>query len=147
MRRLPAVAVLLTASLLLPGVSSAATPPKTGAYVGTTSEKGSVAFTVSKSAATVQSFTAQLGYNGKCGQGGGPGFEISIPSMKLSKAGGFTATTTGVAGKTKGTIKIAGKLSRTTARGTIVEPIPWFKCQAPNQKINPYSETFTAKTH
>lgn len=118
---------------------------KAGAYSGTTSESEPVSFTVAAGGTSVSALKASLGYNGKCGQGGGPGFAIDVAKASLSKSGTFTATTTGTAGSAKGAITIDGTISGGSAHGTIIEPKPYFTCRAPNQKVNPYSETFTAK--
>jgi hypothetical protein len=119
---------------------------KAGAYAGTTSESNPVSFTVAANHASVTSFKASLAYNGKCGQGGGPGFEVDVAKTAISKHGTFSATVTATAGSAKGAISISGALSGSSAHGTISEHTPFFVCHAPNQKVNPYFETFTAKT-
>jgi hypothetical protein len=118
---------------------------KPGAYAGTTSESSPVSFTVAANHASVTSFKALLAYNGKCGQGGGPGFEVTVAKTAISKSGTFVATATATAGKAKGVISISGTLSGGSAHGTLSEHKPFFVCPAPNQKVNPYFETFTAK--
>ncbi len=112
-----------------------------GPYAGMSSEKAAVTFTVS--GRTIRSFKTTIGYNGKCGQGGGPGFNIDASKVSLAKNGTFSATITLVGpGKAvpnhTGTLK--GKASGSKVSGTIVDlTTAKFKC-------NGYTETFTA-TH
>ena len=138
----PAVFLAVSAigSMLAPGASAA---PKNGSYAGTTSEKSPITFTVAGK--SVKAITSSLGYDGKCGQGGGPGFSFVAPSAAIGAGGRFTATVTASAGSVKGVIQITGVISGSSAHGTISEPKPYFTCKAPNQKVNPYSETFSAK--
>ncbi len=125
-------------------VPTASAAPKQGSYSGTTSEKAPITFKVAGK--TVKAITSSLGYNGKCGSGGGPGFSFVVPSAAIGAGGRFTVTVTAHAGSAKGVIKISGVISGSSAHGTISEPTPFFTCQAPNQKVNPYSETFSANT-
>lgn len=118
---------------------------KAGSYAGTTSELDPVTFTVAANRTSVTSFKAALGYNGKCGQAGGPGFYFDVAKTAISKSGTFSATVTATAGDAKGVISISGTLSGGSAHGTVSEHTPFFVCHAPNQKVNPYLETFTAK--
>ena len=144
---LAGVTALLAATPLAQARSETASKaPASGTYNGTTSEKSTVTFSVGKGGKTITSFVSSLAYNGKCGQGGGPGFEINVSTMMVSKSGHFSATTIGKVNAATGTIQVAGKIAGHAAAGTIVEPKPFFTCRPPHQKVNPYSESFTAKT-
>jgi hypothetical protein len=146
MKRLVIVAGVLASVLALVAVASAASP-KSGKYVGKSSETPAapVTFTV-LGGQKITSFAGSLAYNGKCGQGGGPTFSFSVPSMQITAGGHFAATAQGADNATKGAIRITGIISNRSAHGSIVEPKPFFDCAAPDQKVNPYSETFTAST-
>jgi hypothetical protein len=150
--RLTGFAVVLTGALVVLGATPAAhgssKPPKSGKYVGKSSEGSApVSFTVSANGKKITSFTAALGYNGHCGQGGGPNFTFKVPAMTITAGGQFSTTTVGKDNAAHGTIQITGSIAKQSAHGTIAEPKPFFACHAPNQKVNPYSETFTAATH
>ena len=151
-RRLACSALVLSGALVLVSVTAAAQAsksPRSGKYVGKSSgaAAGPISFTVSAGGKKITSFTGTLGYNGKCGQGGGPDFTFKVPAMTIAANGSFSATTQGKDKAAKGTIQIKGIISKQSAHGTIVEPKPFFACRAPQQKVNPYSETFTASTH
>jgi uncharacterized membrane protein len=140
-RALLLVAVSLVAAAL---ASNACAAPKKGSYTGTTSERSPITFKVAGKKVTA--ITSSLGYDGKCGAGGGPGFTFVAPSTTIGAGGHFTVTVTAHAGTATGVIQISGLISGSSAHGTISEPKPYFTCHAPNQKVNPYSETFTANT-
>jgi hypothetical protein len=141
------LSLTVVSTILLGGVAAALTSRAVtaGAYSGTTSEHQPVTFTVAANRKSVRNFTSEVGYNGKCGQGGGPGFEFDIASMTLTAANTFTATVVAADNAVKSTLQISGKISGKSATGTILAPKPYFTCSAPNQKVNPYSATFTAK--
>lgn len=141
--RMPrAIALALLLSLALASVAFAASKaPKAGTYEGTSSEKGPVTLKVSKGGAAVVSFTTAIGYDGKCGQGGGPGFEPKVTNAPIKK-GRFSATVTfkgEVSSVGSKTGKVTGKFSGGKVTGTVV--IPSLKnstgCLA-------YSETYSA---
>jgi hypothetical protein len=120
---------------------------QSGSYEGTTGKTGgaSVTFTVAANGKRILGFSTSLGYNGKCGQGGGPGFEIKVASMAISKKGAFSAKTTGTfpaAGVKSIKVSVSGHISGSKASGTVLEPGD--RCSS--SSANPYSETFTA-TH
>ena len=152
-RRLACSALVLSSALVRVGATPAAQgsskPPKSGKYVGKSSgaAAGPVSFTVSAGGKKITSFTGTLGYNGKCGQGGGPNFTFKVPAMTIATNGSFSGATQGKDNAAKGTIQIRGIISKQSAHGTILEPKPFFACHAPDRKVNPYSETFTASTH
>lgn len=135
-----AAAIALAGSLALASVALAAgRPPKAGTYEGTSSESGTVTLKVSRGA--VVGFTTTIGYDGKCGQGGGPGFEPKVRHAVIRKDR-FSATVT-----FKGLVpsipskqgKVTGKFSGRKVTGTVV--IPSLKSTT---GCLSYSETYTA---
>lgn len=130
------------------GVAVAKAPSK-GSYQGLTSENIAVTFRVPAGGKSILNFTTALGYNGKCGQGGGPGFEINVKSIHVSH-GKFSATTKGTLHASVVvnpiTVKISGNISGKKATGTVAETGGKNQCTTLNKGANPYSETFTAST-
>ncbi len=143
-RALALAAVFLSFAVASAG-AAAGKGPAAGQYAGTTTETGAITFTVAKNGKAVQAFKVSLGYDGKCGPGGGPTFDLAVKSIALSATGAFHTSVTAHDNATAGVVTVTGTVSKSGARGTILEPKPFFACRAPNQKINPYSETFTAK--
>lgn len=154
MRRLPArgplLPVLVLALLVLAAVAAAAKTPKPvkgATYSGTTSEQIPVTFKVSRSGNQIKAFTTRLAYNGHCGQGGGPSYEIAVGTMGVGAGGRFSATTKaafkGVSAIKPVTVKVSGRISGRSASGSVVEP--GNRCSAPHKGVLPYSETFTAR--
>ncbi|HEY4896581.1 MAG TPA: hypothetical protein VII01_10875 [Solirubrobacteraceae bacterium] len=134
-----ALALALAAVLLL-GVGVALAKIKSGRYAGTTSEKGPVALTISGKKIT--HFKAILGYNGKCGPGGGPGLTAAPASMTIGSNGTFSQNTTlsltGISTPIHDPGRVFGKVSGSTATGTIEQFL--------HGKVNKcYIETFTAR--
>ena len=112
---------------------------KAGPYAGMTSEKIPVTFTVS--GRSIKTFRTQIGYNGRCGQGGGPGYAISVASIALKRDGSFSAKVTlvgpvAIVKSVRGTL--TGKASGSSVHGTIVD------LATAKQKCNGYTATFTA---
>jgi hypothetical protein len=149
-RALPSVA--LACALLAVGAGAVAAksvkgPLKGAAYGGTTSERVPVTFKVSGNGKRIVSFSTSLGYDGDCGQGGGPAFEVKIPSIAIAAGGRFSATAKGtlsgaIAHVEPITVKVAGRISGAKASGTVRQP--GNVCQAPHKGRLSYSETFTA---
>jgi hypothetical protein len=115
--------------------------PKAGTYVGTSSEKSLVTFKVSTGGASVQGFKTRIGYNGKCGQGGGPGYEAAIAKIPIRK-GSFAITSSfkgPVASVPSQPGRVTGKFSGNTVKGTVRVPSLKFRkiCLA-------YTETYSA---
>jgi hypothetical protein len=142
-RRARAVlATMLSLSLLLAAVALAAKKaPKPGTYEGTSSEKSPVTFKVASGGTAIQSFKTAIGYNGKCGQGGGPGYtatagRIAIQNGSFAIATSFKGPVASVASKQG---KITGKFSGTTVTGTVGIPSLKFKAICPA-----YVETYRA---
>jgi len=126
---------------LVVGAAAAATGPK--AFSGTTSERGTVSFEVVGK--HVMAFSTALGYDGNCGQGGGPGYTVKVASIKITSGGRFSATTTGVGpvpSVASVKIRVAGRIKAKHATGSVVEPKHF--CAAPNQTKLSYAATFTA---
>jgi hypothetical protein len=123
---------------LVLGTAVALAAVKAGRYSGTTSEKGPVTLTVANGKIT--GFHAELGYNGRCGQGGGPVLTASPGSIPIHN-GRFSAN---VRLRLKTVVNdagtIEGRASGSKVSGTIVELL--------NGKANRcYTETFTARRH
>jgi hypothetical protein len=136
------VAAVLVVSLVLAAVALAAKKaPKAGTYEGTSSETGPVTLKVSKGGGAVVGFKTAIGYDGKCGQGGGPGFEPQIARAPI-KNGRFAVTVT-----FKGEVpsipskkgKVTGRFSGGTVTGTVA--IPSLKSKS---GCLPYTETYSA---
>lgn len=144
------VCVLLAVVIGSTGVAVAGAPVKNAGYSGLTSEKGLVSFKVSPNGKRILNFVTTLGYNGKCGQGGGPGYEIKIGSIAIHAHGKFAATTKGrlpsaLVHVKPITVKLSGHISGKHAGGTVAQ-VGFFPCTTVQKGANPYSETFTAAT-
>ncbi len=128
------LAAVLILSLLLAAVALAAKKaPEAGTYEGTSSEKSQVTFKVSSGGTAIQSFKTTIGYNGKCGQGGGPGYTAAAGRIAI-KNGSFSITTSfkgPVASVASKQGKITGKFSGTTVTGTVGIPSLKFKAICP----------------
>src|ERR1700733_7584301 len=86
------VAVAVTASLAL---AAKPHPVKGASYSGSTTEHTPVTFMVSASGKAIKHFASALGYNGACGQGGGPGYQFNDASLTIKAKGKFTGTVRG----------------------------------------------------
>jgi hypothetical protein len=139
--------VLPCALLILAAAAGAARAPTKGAtYSGMTSPPGAsaVTFKVSANGKQVLNFATYLGYDGKCGQGGGPTYKVKARSLALH-GGRFAGTAKGTLGTIKPvTVKISGRIAGPNASGSVVEPAG-FRCKSIDKGANAYSETFTAK--
>lgn len=133
--------LLALGAVALGAVALAATKPphKAGLYSGSSAEGESVTFRVSSSGTSIESFKTTIGYNGKCGAGGGPGFFPEASRIPI-KRGRFS-----IAVKFKGEVpsvspvsgKITGKFSGTTVTGTVT--------RTGVSGCNGYSTTYVAK--
>jgi hypothetical protein len=131
-------------ALLLCGVGVAVAAVKAGTYTGITSEKEKISFKVSSDRRHILGFTVYLGYNGKCGQGGGPSFKVKTGSIALTSHGSFTLKTKAagpVASVKPVPVRISGRISGRRASGNVVD-LSAFKC---SNGANPYAESFTAQ--
>lgn len=143
---LPMLAFALLALAAVAVAAKAPKPVKGATYSGTTSEQVPVTFKVSRSGNQIKAFTTRLGYNGHCGQGGGPSYEVAVRTMGIGAGGKFSTTTKaalkGVAAVKPVNVKVSGHVSGRVASGSVVEP--GNHCSAPHAGVLPYSETFRA---
>ncbi len=144
---LTVVAFALLAFAAVAVATKAPKPVKGATYSGTTSEQIPVTFKISKSGHQIKAFATRLGYNGHCGQGGGPSYEVAVRTMGIGAGGKFSATTKaalkGVSAVKPVNVKVSGRISGRVASGSVVEP--GNRCSAPHAGVLPYSETFTAQ--
>jgi hypothetical protein len=130
---LAACGALATAGIALASAS-------TGSYSGTTSENTAVTLKIVNHGKTISGFKTLLGYNGKCGQGGGPGLTASIGTIPIGHNGKFSKKTTlflNAKVKVRDPGQVSGTASGATVKGTVVQVLKG----KPNQC---YTETFTA---
>ena len=127
---------------------AAGKPPQSGNYSGKTnnSDKGPVTFTYSAAKNEITHFKSQLGYNGACGQGGGPNYTFTVAVIKLTKSHTFSTTVQGMDNAAKAAIRITGSISGTSAHGVIATVKPSL-CAPPNQSKSGYTEAFSATKH
>lgn len=140
------LAACVPGALLVWGASIAVAAVVPGTYRGLTSERIEVKFKVSSDRHHILGFSSYVGYNGKCGSGGGPSFLIKVKSIPLSRAGNFVATTraTGpVASVQPTTVKVSGHVSGRKASGKILD-LTISKCVSVHPGAPSYSATFTA---
>ena len=109
----------------------------TGSYTGTTSEHIPVTLKVVDGGHAITQFKTQLGYNGKCGQGGGPGYHVVISRIAVPASGKFSKKTTLKLLQFHAPGEVSGKAAGSRVTGTVVQ----FLHGKPNKC---YTETFTA---
>lgn len=146
---LAVVCALLAASAVALAASHAV---KSGHYSGTTSEGQPISFKVSADGKRVLKFATFIGYDGKCGAGGGPGYSVKVQSIAINSSGHFAAsakgTLKGAAVKVKPIkVRISGHLSGKSGSGSVKKTGAGSHCAPPNQKKNPYAETFSVTGH
>lgn len=137
-----AVAAVTATALVGAALAQAAgsVPVKAGSYAGTSSEHGAVTFSITGRA--IGKFTATLGYSGKCGQGAGPGYNVSVNGVAIAKNGTFSKNFTLVSpdqGVSSAAGKLTGRVSGTKVTGSIVDET----LNKPG-KCNGYTMTFSA---
>ena len=135
------VVVLLGAvvALLAASAAFAANHVTTGSYAGTTSERLAVTLKVVSGGHAITNFKTQLGYNGKCGQGGGPEYNVVISRIEIPASGKFSARTTLKLLQFHAPGEVAGTASGTKVTGKVEQFL--------HGKVNKcYVETFTART-
>jgi hypothetical protein len=132
-----AVALVGCTMLATAGVALAATPLGTGRYFGATSEHESVTFTVVSHGTALTNFKTTLGYNGKCGQGGGPGYNVNVARIAIPASGKFSKKTTLKLGSLHAPGQVSGTASGFKVTGKVVQ----FLNGKPNKC---YTETFSA---
>jgi hypothetical protein len=108
-----------------------------GSCSGTASEHATVTFKVVSGGATLTGFKSTLSYNGKCGQGGGPDFNVNVSRIAIGAGGTFAQKTTLKLFSTHAPGEVSGKASGSRVTGKIVE----FLNGKPNKC---YTETFSA---
>lgn len=140
-RRLSAWIATGSTAALLCGAAIGEAAARSGSYSGTTSEH--VQVTLKVSGHSLRAFKTVIGYNGKCGQGGGPGYTIDVARVALKSNGSFSARIVLHSPNLKLTknrrADLTGKASESTVRGKIVGVKFTFS------GCNGYTETFTAK--
>jgi hypothetical protein len=135
------VLAALLATTLVFGAALAVAAVKAGKYSGVTSEGGPVTLTVGANKTTITHFSATLGYNGKCGQGGGPGLTAAPASLTIGAGGTFGKDLPlSLANGEHDPGRVSGKVSGSTVTGTIAQFL--------HGKVNKcYVETFSAQRH
>lgn len=142
--------VLFVCVLVVSGASARSqVRPASGAYSGTTSEGGTVAFAVAAGGKKVTGFTTSDGYDRVCkfsgGVGGIPNFTVKIATIAISSTGTFTAVTKAKLGPFSATLKVNGKFTSAGVTGTVDKPGATCGTGAANPSAHSYLETFTAK--
>jgi hypothetical protein len=132
------VALGASAAFASAGAAVAANHVSAGSYFGTTSERGTVTFKVAGNGAAITNFRTQIGYNGKCGQGGGPGYNVVISRIAIPASGKFSKKTTLKILTFHAPGEVSGKASGSKVTGKVVQ----FLHGKPNRC---YVETFTAR--
>lgn len=141
-RRGPAVTLLaLVLVLVAAAVAWAGQPVKGGMYSGLNAERIQTTVKVSSNGKKVQSFSSGLGYNGKCGQGGGPGFVVKASNVQI-QGGKFSKTVKATffnPAVPTPTVKITGSFTGRKVKGTITS-LTTPKCSNGKQ---PYATTYS----
>ena len=130
-----------TGALGAVGLALAVSAPRSGHFAGASSEHGAVSLSVSANHKVVTNFVTQIGYNGACGQGGGPIYRINVARMAIGKAESFSAHTTARVFTLTARAVVTGHFVGTRARGSV--SIPGFVCPAPHKGMKDYYETFS----
>ena len=144
--RLRAWALLIAALVIAAVAASAALaakprPVKGANYSGVTTEHNPVSFRISANGKAILRLSTHLGYDGACGQGGGPNYPVSAASIALSAKDTFAHSVHVKIGPDTTTVKISGSFSGKTAKGTI--EVAAAKCPA-SHKLS-FFERFSAK--
>ncbi|MDE3069770.1 MAG: hypothetical protein KGJ43_03485 [Acidobacteriota bacterium] len=142
-----ALAAGLVVALLAGAASAPAAkaPAKGRTFRGTTSERGSVTLTLTPNGRRITSFSTSIGYNGKCGPGGGPGYVVKGGGIAVKRNGTFSATLTGRLSTIKPVkVRLAGRISGNRATGSVVVPSVTHCTSGPHKGVSAYSETFVA---
>ncbi len=147
-RSLVVLGVLTLGQLAWPGVSGAAAAA--GQYKGTTSERGTLTFTVGAGGSSVLAFSTTDDYNGRCdfhgGLGGVPGLTVVVPRMAVTKAGTFKATVKVKEFPFSGTatVVVSGRIVGSHASGTVNWAGKACGSGSPTPTAPMYLETFSA---
>jgi len=125
-------------ALLAASAAVAAGHASTGTYSGTTSEHEPVTFKVVSGGHAITNFKTTLSYNGKCGQGGGPDYNVAISRIEIPASGKFSKRTTLRLLQFHAPGAVSGTASGNKVTGKAVQFL--------NGKVNKcYVETFTAR--
>jgi hypothetical protein len=132
------LALVLTAMLVF-GAALAIAGARGGRYAGKTSEGGTATLTISPNGRTITHFKAVLGYNGKCGQGGGPGLTAAPARISIGADGRFTKNVTlTLANAIHDPGRVFGRASGAKVTGTVEQFL--------HGSVNKcYVESFTAR--
>jgi hypothetical protein len=129
---------LVLAAMLVFGAALAVASSRGGKYAGKTSEGGPATLTIAANGRTITHFKAVLGYNGKCGQGGGPGLTASPTTISISAAGRFAKNVTLTLASLHDPGRVFGRVSGGKVTGTIEQFL--------HGSVNKcYVESFTAR--
>jgi hypothetical protein len=128
---------VVCALLATAGAALAAGKVSAGKYFGTTSEHGPVTFKVVAGGSAITGFKSSLGYNGKCGQGGGPSYNVNVSRIAIPANGKFAKKTTLKVLTFHAPGEVSGKATGDRVTGKILQ----FLGGKPNKC---YTETFTA---
>jgi hypothetical protein len=140
------VALIAASAIAAASAVAAGGPVKGATYKGRLVQKNGsepVSFKVARDGKHVLQFTTRLGYNGNCGQGGGPSYEVHVPSIGLSHSGAFKTTTLVKLGGFHATLLISARINGRTASGVVEEPK--VHCLPPHADAKPYQASFTAR--
>jgi len=115
-----------------------------GNYAGKTSERDTVTFKIARR--EIINFSTYDGYNGSCGQGGGPSFRISVAkrNIPINAAGKFSTGITLLA-PVPTVHNDAGTLTGTVAGGRVTGTIVNVTQEHRKFCTRGYNETFTAQ--
>lgn len=119
---------------------------KAGTYSGMNSEHSPVSFKIV--GRTINGFATQVGYNGSCGQGGGPGYQIRVKRTAIAKNGTFSTKIT-LVGPVKSVKNQKGMLSGKVSGGKVSGKIVDLTVEHGTGFCQKgYNETFSAaRTH
>jgi len=125
-------------ALVTAGAAFAANHVSPGTYSGTTSEHQPVTFKVASNGHAITNFKTTLGYNDKCGQGGGPDFNVVVSRIAIAANGKFSKKTTLKLFTTHAPGEVTGSASGSKVTGKVEQFL--------HGKVNKcYVETFTAR--
>ena len=126
------VGALLTAALALAGA-------RTGTYSGTTSENQAVTFKITSHGKVISNFSTVIGYDGKCGQGGGAPYNVKARRIAIGAGGKFSKQVTFRFAPAH--ISSPGRISGTAKGSSVHGKVVQYLKGKPNRC---YTETFTA---
>lgn len=137
-RALAAIAALGT-TLIVGSIASAAV--KSGSYTGTNSEGGTV--TLKITGHKLEQLKTDIGYDDKCGAGGGPGYAVDANRVTITNKGKFSARVKLVSFDT-GVATVPGSLTGKATGDKVTGKIVDMSADLLHAKCNGYIETFSA---